>query len=87
MKTLIGISVIVVCMLSPRAAGAMITTMHLDSDVQLVELLSDTMFVSEGRIGDLGDLRRSSSISDNRQAHPPRPPIMHGRTAPSSRSP
>jgi len=34
------------------SAGATIITSHLSSDAQLLALLSDTLFVAEGRIGD-----------------------------------
>ena len=34
------------------SAGATIVTSHLSSDAQLLALLSDTLFVAEGRIGD-----------------------------------
>jgi hypothetical protein len=36
------------------AVSAEMTTTHLDSDSELLEYLSDTLFVSEGRIGDSG---------------------------------
>ncbi len=38
----------------PALASGEITTSHIASDAELVAMLSDTMFVSEGRIGDLG---------------------------------
>lgn len=37
----------------PAPAHAQITTEHLDTDAEMLEYLSDTMFVAEGRIGDL----------------------------------
>ena len=41
-------------LLLPGYALAEITTSHLYSDVDMVALLTDTIFVAEGRIGDLG---------------------------------
>lgn len=38
----------------PAVVSSAITTSHIPSDAELVAMLSDTMFVSEGRIGDLG---------------------------------
>jgi len=42
------------CLMLASPAGAEITATHLDSDSELLEYLSDTLFVSEGRIGDRG---------------------------------
>jgi hypothetical protein len=44
----------VVCLLLATSAPAEINTTHLDSDTELLDYLSDTLFVAEGRIGDLG---------------------------------
>lgn len=42
------------CFLLAATATAEVTTTHLDTDAELLDYLSDTLFVSEGRIGDLG---------------------------------
>ncbi len=46
---------VMVMILMPVApVSAELSSIHLDSDTELMEYLSDTLFVSEGRIGDLG---------------------------------
>jgi hypothetical protein len=44
----------VIALSIPAAVCAAITTSHIPTDAELVAMLSDTMFVAEGRIGDLG---------------------------------
>jgi hypothetical protein len=42
------------CLFLPQFTHAEIVTSHLSSDAEMVALLSDTIFVAEGRIGDRG---------------------------------
>jgi hypothetical protein len=43
-----------VCISLPSAADAVIITSHISSDAEMNALLTDTIFVAEGRIGDRG---------------------------------
>jgi len=43
-----------VLIILPEASAAEVTTEHLGTDAEMLEFLSDTMFVAEGRIGDRG---------------------------------
>jgi len=52
-NVLLAVSMIA-CLLLPLGVSAQLTTMHFATDAELLEYLSDTMFVSEGRIGDRG---------------------------------
>ncbi|UCF05531.1 MAG: hypothetical protein JSV33_00400 [bacterium] len=54
MRFVIGCALTVFCMFTTGYASADLVTTHISSDAELVEFLSDTMFVCEGRIGDLG---------------------------------
>jgi hypothetical protein len=48
----LGVAVIVLC--APILVSGAISTSHIPTDAELVSMLSDTMFVAEGRIGDRG---------------------------------
>ena len=52
-RTVIGI-IAGALLLLPAALAAEITTEHIATDAEMLEYLSDTMFVCEGRIGDRG---------------------------------
>ena len=52
-KTRLLVAAMVIA-LSPATIQAQITTSHIATDTELIAMLSDTMFVAEGRIGDRG---------------------------------
>jgi hypothetical protein len=54
MKSAFG-SMLVIALIALLATGAFsLTTQHLATDTEMLALISDTIFVAEGRIGDLG---------------------------------
>ena len=60
----------VVCLAALSGAASALTTQHIATDAELLALISDTLFVAEGRIGDLGGAATFELDLGHDTAHP-----------------